>query len=171
MDQPESRPFDREPPPAAVFPMTDDAAGKIASVPQRRRRRRLVDTDSDVSEASPVQVVRRQGEIGQELHRHRSIHQSRLSQTRNRTARPTPRALSREVGSLKWRAKSRSASFPEPPVPAVVVPVERFNRSFEWLAGVDLVAVFSQRPCLMKSVPGFHERGLQVNYTSCSYRN
>ena len=55
VDQPESRPCDRE---AVVFPMTDDAAGEVASVPQGRRRRRLVDTDSDVSEASPVQVVR-----------------------------------------------------------------------------------------------------------------
>ena len=39
-----------------VFPMTDDAAVDVASVPYRHRRRRLVDTDSDVREAS--QVVR-----------------------------------------------------------------------------------------------------------------
>ena len=47
------------------------------------------------------------------------------------------------------------ASVLEPPVLIIVAPVERFNRSFEWLAGVDLEAVFSQRPSLMKSVPGF----------------
>ena len=45
------------------------------------------------------------------------------------------------------------ASVLEPPVPIIVAPVERFNRSFEWLAGVDLEVVFSQRPSLMKSVP------------------
>ena len=43
----------------------------------------------------------------------------------------------------------------EPPVPAVAVPVERFLGSFQWLAEVDLEVVFKQRPCLMKSVPGF----------------
>ena len=47
------------------------------------------------------------------------------------------------------------ASVLEPPVPLIVAPVERFNRSFEWLAGVDLEGVFSQRPSLMMSVPGF----------------
>ena len=44
---------------------------------------------------------------------------------------------------------------PEPPVPAVAVPVERFLDCFQWLAEVDLEVVFKQRPWLMKSVPGF----------------
>ena len=43
----------------------------------------------------------------------------------------------------------------EAPVPTVSVPVERFTNSFQWLAEVDLEVVFKQRPCLMKSVPGF----------------
>ena len=43
----------------------------------------------------------------------------------------------------------------EPPVPAVVVLVERLVGSFQWLVGVDLPVVFKQRLCLMKSVPGF----------------
>ena len=154
VDQPESRPFDREPPPAAVFPMTDDAAGEVASVPQRRRRRRLVDTDSDVSEASPVQVVRGKGRL------------VRIAQTQIDPPEPTvpdqesyrtsdTESIESRGGISEMEGEVEVASFPEPPVPAVVVPVERFNRSFEWLAGVDLVAVFSQRPCLMKSVPGF----------------
>ena len=44
---------------------------------------------------------------------------------------------------------------PEAQVPTVSVPFERFTDSFEWLAEVGLEVVFKQRPCLMKSVPGF----------------
>ena len=45
--------------------------------------------------------------------------------------------------------------FLEPPVPPVAVPVGNFLGSFQWLVEVDLEVVFKQRPCLMKSVPGF----------------
>ena len=120
--------------------MTDEAACEVASVPQRRRRRKLVDTDSDASEASPVQVVhggRRLVIVG--------------AQTKVDPAEPTvpdqeshrtsdtesiePRGISDMEGEVEV------ASVPEPPVPAVVEPIERFNRNFEWLAGVDSAPV------------------------------
>ena len=33
--------------------------------------------------------------------------------------------------------------------------MQRLAASFEWLASMDLGSLFQQRPCLMKSVPGF----------------
>ena len=149
--------------------MTDDAAGEVASVHQRRRRRRLVDTDSDASEASPVQVVRgrRLVIVG--------------AQTQVDPVEPTVPDLESHRTSDTESIKSRSgisdmegevevASVPEPPVPAIVVPVERFNRSFEWLAGVDLEA--GSDSALFDEIRSrFHERGLQVSYASCSHRN
>ena len=150
VDQPESRHVASEPFPE-VFPMTDDS--EVASVPQRRRR--LVDTDSRC-----VRSISSSGCAQQETgHRrcpdHRSIQWSRLSLTRNSTTRPIPRVSSPGAGFLTLRAKLRSLLFLNRGCLSSWRPWERFNRSFEWLAGVDLEAVFSQRPSLMKSVPGF----------------
>ena len=152
VDQPESRFVASEPFPE-VFPMTDDAGGEVASVPQRRQRR-LVDTDSDASEVSPVQVVRgrRLVIVG--------------AQTQVDPVEPTvpdpelhhtsdTESIESRGGISDMEGEVEVASVPEPLVLVIVAPVERFNRSFEWLAGVDLEAVFSQRPSLMNSVPGF----------------
>ena len=57
------------------------------------------------------------------------------------------------ISDMEGEVEVASAS--EPPLSAVAVPVERFNGSFEWLAGEDLEAVSRQRPYLMKSVLGF----------------
>ena len=79
--------------------------------------------------------------------RHRSIQWSRLSLTRNRITRPTPRVSSPGAGFLTWRAKSRSL---------LCLSLWRpWRDSTTVLVGVDLEVVFSQRPSLMKSVPGF----------------
>ena len=147
-DQPESRHVVSEPP--EVFPMTDDS--EVGNVPQRRGRR-LVDTDND-SEASPVEVVRsrRLVIVGA---------QTQVDPVEPTVPDPEPHHTSdtesfqSRGGISDMEGEVEVASVLEPPVPIIVAPVERFNRSFEWLAGVDLEVVFSQRPSLMKSVPGF----------------
>ena len=55
-------------------------------------------------------------------------------------------------GTSDAAGEAEVVSLPEAPVPTVSVPV---TDSFQWLAEVDLEVVFKQRPCLMKSVPGF----------------
>ena len=59
---------------------------------------------------------------------------------------------------------------PEPPVPAVAVSFERFVGSFQWLAGVDLEVVFKERPCHMKSIPGFI-KGRSFSDACCAHRD
>ena len=44
------------------------------------------------------------------------------------------------------------------PEPAVTNQMDRFSASFEWLGSLDLDFLFTQRPCLMKSFPGFTTR-------------
>ena len=41
------------------------------------------------------------------------------------------------------------------PDPVVTVQAERLVASFEWLASLDMETLFTQRLCIMKSVPGF----------------
>ena len=43
----------------------------------------------------------------------------------------------------------------DPEVPAITPQLESFTASFEWLASVDMEFLFTQRACLMKSIPGF----------------
>ena len=64
-------------------------------------------------------------------------------------------------GTFDAAGEAEVVSVPEAPVPAVSVPVERFTDSFQWLGEVDLEVVFKQRPCLMKSVPGFMKGAYQ----------
>ena len=135
--------------PPEVFPMTDDS--EVGNVPQRRGRR-LVDTDND-SEASPVQVVRsrRLVIVGA---------QTQVDPVEPTVPDPEPHTSDTESfqsrgGISTVEGEVEVTSVLEPPVPVIVAPLERFNRSFEWLAGVDLEVVFNQRPSLMKSVPGF----------------
>ena len=44
------------------------------------------------------------------------------------------------------------------PEPAVTNQMDRFSARFDWLASPDLDFLFTQRPCLMKSFPGFTTR-------------
>ena len=70
-------------------------------------------------------------------------------------------------GTSDAAGEAEVVSVPEAPVPTVSVPVERFTDSFQWLGEVDLEVVFKQRPCLMKSVPGFMKGGVSVCHARC----